>query len=71
MLDNFKEISRIMTQNFLTHKKLEKRYEKTAIPKSEITKMREEEVAQQRMTNILKKMHSPSNFAAPEVILPG
>lgn len=71
MLDNFKEISRIMTQNFLTHKKLEKRYEKTAIPKSEITKMREEEVAQQRMTNILKKMHSPSNFAAPEVTLPG
>ena len=45
VLDNFKEISRIMTQNFLTHKKLEKRYEKTAIPKSELTKMREEEVA--------------------------
>ena len=45
VLDNFKEISRIMTQNFLTHKKLEKRYEKTAIPKSELTKMREEEAA--------------------------
>jgi len=26
VLDNFKEISRIMTQNYLTHKKLEKRY---------------------------------------------
>ena len=45
VLDNFKEISRIMTQNFLTHKKLEKRYEKTAIPRSELAKMREEEGA--------------------------
>lgn len=45
VLDNFKEISRIMTQNFLTHKRLEKRYEKTAIPKSELAKMREEENA--------------------------
>ena len=60
-----------MTQNFLTHKKLEKRYEKTAIPRSELTKMREEEQAQQRMTSILKKMHSPSNFAAPQILLPG
>ena len=30
-LDNFKEISRIMTKNFLEHKKLEKRFEKTSI----------------------------------------
>jgi hypothetical protein len=45
VLDNFREISRIMTQNFLTHKKLEKRYEKTAIPRSELSKMREEEQA--------------------------
>ena len=60
-----------MTQNFLTHKKLEKRYEKTAIPRSELAKMREEEGAQQRMTSILKKMHSPGNFAAPEMTLPG
>lgn len=71
VLDNFKEISRIMTQNFLTHKRLEKRYEKTAIPKSELAKMREEENAQHRMTSILKKMHSPSNFSAPENLLPG
>ena len=26
VLENFKEINRIMTTNFLTHKKLEKRY---------------------------------------------
>jgi len=60
-----------MTQNYLTHKKLEKRYEKTAIPKSELAKMREEENAQNRMTSILKKMHSPNNYAAPEATLPG
>lgn len=33
--------------------------------------MKQEEDAQQRMTSILKKMHSPSNFAAPEILLPG
>ena len=71
VLDNFKEISRIMTQNFLSHKKLEKRYEKTSIPKSEMDRKRQEEEAQDRMTSILKTMHSPANFAAPEVMLPG
>ena len=55
----------------MAHKKLEKRYEKTALPKSELSKMREEQSAQQRMTSILKKMHSPTNFAAPENLLPG
>lgn len=60
-----------MTQSFLTHKKLEKRYEKTAIPASELAKMREEEQAQCRMTSILKKMHSPNNFAPPTMMLPG
>ena len=35
-----------MTQNFITHKKLEKRYEKTAIPRSEQVKMKEEQEAQ-------------------------
>jgi len=35
VLENFKEISRIMTSNFMTHKKLEKRYQGT-IPKSEM-----------------------------------
>ena len=45
VLDNFKEISRIMTQNYIAHKKLEKRYEGAAIPKSELQKMRQEEDA--------------------------
>jgi len=33
--------------------------------------MRQEEEAQQRMTTIMKQMHSPSNFAGPEATLPG
>lgn len=65
MLENFREISRIMTQNFITHKKIEKRYEKTTIPKSELIRKRIEEDAASRMTNILKMMNSPSNFAQP------
>lgn len=54
-----------MTQNFITHKKIEKRYEKTTIPKSELIRKRIEEDAASRMTNILKMMNSPSNFAQP------
>jgi hypothetical protein len=45
-LDNFKEISRIMTKNFLEHKKLEKRFEKTVIPKAERERKRHEDEAQ-------------------------
>lgn len=44
-LDNFKEISRIMTKNFLEHKKLEKRFEKTVIPKAERERKRHEDEA--------------------------
>ena len=71
VLDNFKEISRIMTQNFLTHKKLQERYQKSSIPRTEAERMRVEEEAQMRMTNILKKMHSPANFSAPHSQNPG
>ena len=59
-LDNFKEISRIMTKNFLAHKQLEKRFEKTVIPKAERDKLKTENEAQQRMIDMLMKMHSPS-----------
>ena len=45
-LDNFKEISRIMTKNFLAHKQLEKRFEKTVIPKAERDRKRTEDEAQ-------------------------
>ena len=44
-LVNFKEISRIMTKNFLEHKKLEKRFEKTVIPKAERERKRHEDEA--------------------------
>ena len=44
-LDNFKEISRIMTKNYLTHKQLEKKFEKTVIPKAERDKLRTENEA--------------------------
>ena len=71
VLENFREISRIMTQNFLSHKKIEQRYNKSAIPRAELTRMRMEGEAQQRMTNILKMMHSPSNFSGQETLLPG
>lgn len=60
-----------MTQNFLTHKKLQERYQKSSIPKTEAERMRVEEEAQMRMTNILKKMHSPANFSAPHSKNPG
>lgn len=70
VLENFKEISRIMTQNFITHKKLEKRYEKSSIPKMEMSRKRIEEEAANRMTNILKMMHSPNNFSQPLSLLP-
>jgi hypothetical protein len=70
VLENFKEISRIMTQNFITHKRLEKRYEKSSIPKLEMNRKRIEEEAANRMTNILKMMHSPNNFSQQMMLLP-
>ena len=69
VLENFKEISRIMTQNFIQHKKLEKRYQ-GSIPKSEFKQMKVEEEAASRMTNILKLMHSPTNFTQQQTLLP-
>ena len=47
VLDNFKEISRIMTQNFLQHKKLEAKFNsRSAIPRNELQRMKHEEEAQ-------------------------
>ena len=60
-----------MTQNFLQHKKLEKKYEKSSLPKNERERKQSEEQAQHRMTNILKKMHAPHNFNAPTQYPPG
>lgn len=54
-----------MTKNFLAHKQLEKRFEKTVIPKAERDKLRTENEAQQRMIDMLKKMHHPAQFMSP------
>lgn len=69
VLENFKEISRIMTNNFVNHKRLEKRFQ-GQIPKTELERKRQEEEAASRMTNILKLMHSPLNFHNPLQLLP-
>lgn len=66
VLENFREISRIMTQSYLAHKKIERRFGgKAGMPTSETDKLKMENSATQRMTNILKQMHSPKHFAAP------
>jgi hypothetical protein len=69
VLENFKEISRIMTNNFISHKKLEQRYH-GALPKTEYKRVQIEEEAASRMVNILKLMHSPNNFNGPLTLLP-
>ena len=59
-----------MTQNFMAVPKMEKWSGKPNLVgrnKNEIAR----EYATNKMVNILKKMHSPSNFAAPAQHLPG
>jgi len=51
-----------MTANFLKKKSLESRYGRT-IARQQTSK--EDELETGRMTNILKQMTSPRNFAAP------
>ena len=69
VLENFKEISRIMTNNFISHKKLEQRYQ-GALPKTELKRVQVEGEAASRMTSVLKLMHSPHNFSQPLTLLP-
>ena len=64
VLQNFKEINRIMTSNFLKNKQLEKKF-KSRIPADVMYKKGQEDSATSNMTNIMKKMHSPRNFVAP------
>lgn len=45
VLENFKEISRIMTQSFLMQKKIEKRYGKQSMPASEKERKKQEDNA--------------------------
>ena len=64
VLQNFKEINRIMTSNFLKNKQLESKY-KSRIPNDVLQKKEQEEQATSQMTLIMKKMHSPRNFVSP------
>ncbi len=54
-----------MTNNFLKHKELEKKYKKTELPRNELEKKRFEEECTSKMTFILKQMNSPRNFCSP------
>ena len=59
-----------MTQSYLSQKKIEERFGKNGIPTSTGDKMKTECAATGRMTNILKKMYSPRNFATPNSFQP-
>ena len=64
VLQNFKEINRIMTSNFLKNKQLESKYKK-GIPRDILQKKEQDEQATSTMTTIMKQMHSPRNFVSP------
>ena len=64
VLQNFKEINRIMTNNFRKNKQLEEKY-KQRLPADFAQKMEMEQLATANMINIMKKMHSPRNFISP------
>ena len=60
VLQNFKEINRIMTSTFMKNKALEEKYGR--IPNDILAKKESEDVASQNMTQIMKKMVSPRTF---------
>mgnify|MGYP000070373531 CR=1 FL=1 len=63
VLQNFKEISRIMTSTFIKQKDLESKYKK-GLPKA-LKEVRDAETAAtSHMCQIMKKMHSPRNFTS-------
>mmetsp|Transcript_22821 Transcript_22821/g.35133 ORF Transcript_22821/g.35133 Transcript_22821/m.35133 type:complete len:86 (+) Transcript_22821:275-532(+) len=64
VLQNFKEINRIMTSNFLKNKQLENKF-KTRIPNEVQQKKEADDSATSAMTLIMKQMHSPRNFTSP------
>lgn len=69
MLENFKEINRIMNHNFMQQPKPDKWH-----PTPQWVRNRSElarERATNRMVHIMKKMHSPMEFCPPNENLPG
>lgn len=61
VLQNFKEISRIMTSTFLKNKQLEKKYQ-SRLPHDMRAKQDQENAVTSQMTGIMKRMHSPRSF---------
>lgn len=64
VLQNFKDINRIMTSNFLKNKELQKKYN-SRIPKDVQKANEADNLATSTMTDIMKKMQSPRNFTSP------
>lgn len=61
VLQNFKEISRIMTNTYMKNKQLESRYN-ARVPADELDKKEQEERATQEMINKMKLLISPKKF---------
>jgi len=64
ILENYKQISRIMRNSFLKAKDLEQRFKNNALSNEELKKKKEEEENTKKLTKILKQMNSPRNAFA-------
>ncbi|CAI2374645.1 unnamed protein product [Moneuplotes crassus] len=61
ILENYKQISRVMRNTFLKAKDLEQRFKNNALTSEELRKKKEEEENTKKLTKILKQMNSPRN----------
>jgi hypothetical protein len=67
ILENYRQISKIMRNSFLRAKDIEQRFKNNALSQDELKKKREEEENTKKLTKILKQMNSPRNaFATSE-----
>lgn len=64
ILENYKQISRIMRNSFLKAKDIEQRFKNNALSNEELKKKKEEEENTKKLTKILKQMNSPRNAFA-------
>lgn len=66
ILENYKQISRIMRNSFLKAKDIEQRFKNNALSSDELKKKKEEEENTKKLTKILKQMNSPRNAFATQ-----
>jgi hypothetical protein len=66
ILENYKQISRIMRNSFLKAKDIEQRFKNNALSSEELKKKKEEEENTKKLTKILKQMNSPRNAFATQ-----